>query len=206
MKKTILIIIIILSLHIYLMPESREELLSKLDNQFSSIETFSASFTEKIVPIIGEPQTFEGTIEIARPTNLRMDIVTPQKQLILYNGTTAWLYIPEEKYCIKYKSEEENFLSSIPGYIFDPFNNLNVDTLYSDTSFIFTTMSTKEDEKFFDYIKIKFSKDKLLPLSFTLKDKAGNITEYKFFEIKINTAKKVNFTFSPPDNIEIIEK
>lgn len=204
--KKLFLIIIILAFGTVIFSESNEELFDKMKKRFSSIKTFSATFNEKVVPVIGEAQSFEGTIDILRPHNLRMEIVAPEKQLILYDGEIAWVYLPEQKYCLKYTSGEENSLSRIPQYIFEPFKNLIVDTLYSDTSFIFIKFSMKEDEEFFDCIELKVSKDKMLLLSLTLKDRTGNKTEYNFSKIKVNGKKKINFTFTPPDGIEIIEK
>lgn len=204
--KKLFLIIIILTFGTFIFSESKEELLDKIEKRFSSIKEFSATFNQKVAPVIGEAQFFEGTIDILRPHNLRMEIIAPEKQLILYNGETAWVYLPEQKYCLKYSCGKENSLSKIPRYIFEPFNNLIVDTLYSDTSFIFIKLSMKEDEEFFHCIELKVSKDKMLLLSLTLKDKTGNKTEYNFSEIEVNSKNKINFTFTPPDGIEIIEK
>ncbi|TES91837.1 MAG: outer membrane lipoprotein carrier protein LolA [Candidatus Cloacimonadota bacterium] len=204
--KKLFLIIFTLSFGITIFSESTKELRERIEKSFSSIMTFSATFNEKIVPVIGETQSFKGTIDIARPCSLRMEITSPEKELILYDGEIAWLYLPGEQYCLKYRTGGEHSLSRIPGYILEPFENLIVDTLYNDTDFIFLKLSSEKEDDFFKSIELKLSKDKILPSSLTFKDKAGNKTEYNFSNISVNSNKKINFTFTPPDGIEIIEK
>jgi outer membrane lipoprotein-sorting protein len=204
--KRALLIFTILSFVTIIFSETKTKILDKIQENLSSISTFSATFNESIVPVIGKTQSFVGIIDIARPCSLRMEVTSPEKQLILYNGEIAWIYFPEKKYCLKYKVGEENSLTKIPGYIFDPFNSLILDTLYEDTASIYIRLSTGAGEEFFESIELRVSLDELLPYSLTLKDKIGNKTEYTFSKIKKNVKKQVNFTFNPPKGTEIIER
>ncbi len=186
--------------------EKNEKLLEKIEETFSRITTFSASFKEELIPILGKTQYFEGTIDIARSGKLRMEIASPEKQLIVYDGEIAWLYLPEEHYCMKYSSMQESSFSRIPGYLFDPFNNLRVDTISADTQFISITFIPEKDNDFFSQVDIIISSTTLLPYSLTLKDKIGNVTIYSFTHISVNAKKEINYTFTPPEGTEIIEQ
>jgi chaperone LolA len=206
MKKYLLSLLIILIFSSISLAETQDELIEVLENRFSTISSIQMDFTERSIPVIGEPLVFEGSLFISRPSNVRMEVSVPEEQLMVYDGTTAWLYIPREKYCVKFNSAENTILSRLPGYIFDPFKNLTIDTLFSDTNFIHTKLTSDIDKALFDWIEISISRDKLLPSSITLKDIVGNRTVYNFTTIEINSGKKVDFSFSPPESIEIIEQ
>jgi len=186
--------------------EINTQLVNRIEKHFENIKNLRANFSEMIIPVIGDTQSFAGTINFARPCSLRMAIITPQEQLIVYNGTNAWLYLPKEKYCIKYRALSQNVMSKLPEYIFSPFKNLNVDSVRTVNNFICLHFSKKDKENFFDNLTLKISNDKLLPLSLELYDKTGNKTVYNFTDVRTNNNKKVNFTFSPPDDVLIIEK
>lgn len=204
MKRT-LTFIILLSV-IYTTPMISEDILSeRIEESFSSIKTFSANFEETIIPSFGKKQFFEGTLDIVRPCSLRMEVLEPSEQLIVYNGKQVWFYFPEKNYCLKYNAKSEKNLSRIPGYIFEPFSNLSIDTLYKTNDFIFIEFSPANEEELFIDIILKISSKKLLPLSITLNDKIGNKTKYSFSNIEINSNKSIEFTFTPPENTKIIE-
>jgi outer membrane lipoprotein carrier protein len=185
---------------------SENNLSEKIKKSYSSIKLFSASFKETIIPSFGEKQFFEGTLHIARPCSLRMEVLEPMEQLIIYNGNHIWFYFPEKNYCLKYDAKSEKNLSRIPGYIFKPFANLSIDTLYKTNNFIYIELSPNSEEELFTGIDLKISSQKLLPRAITLTDKMGNKTEYCFSNIEINNNKIIDFTFTPPESTKIIEK
>jgi len=204
MKKISLIIVIFY----FLLPcsiNTQDLLLGKIEKKFSSINRFSANFTELLISTAGETQSFEGKIFIAKPCSLRMETTAPEEQIILYNGNTAWVYLPQKKYCLRYNSGSLINLSNIPNYIFAPFKNLKVDTLYSDTGSIFIKLHTKEENEFFKSVELKISKIKMLPSAITLTDRIGNKMNFNFFNILVNDKRKIGFSFIPEDSVKIIE-
>ncbi len=206
MMKSFILFLLFTSFSTLSNSETREETLSSIEKRFNNIASLSADFSEMIIPMMGDTQFFAGTIDFSRPHSLRMEITTPEQELIVYDGKNACVYLPDEKYCIIYNVETEMSMKKLPEYIFDPFKSLTVDSLNTGTKFIHLHFSTKDTKDLFDIIILKISKDKLLPLSLIFHDKTGNKTVYDLTNIRINSDKIVDFTFTPPLDVEVIEK
>jgi len=76
--------------------------LAKLQERYESTKTFTAEFRQ-----IVESPTLAGTIEsrgklaFEKPNRMRWDYDPPDRQIIVGDGDTLWIYQPDEKQVIK---------------------------------------------------------------------------------------------------------
>ncbi len=180
--------------------------LEEVKKKFISITSFKASFSQTTAPAIGDTQYFEGAINLSRPAKVRMEISTPEEQLIVYNGERAWLYLPEQNICYTYTASRIGNLAQMPEYIFDPFEKLTVDTFYTIEKQLFISFIVPEGDPFLERIELTISRESLLPQELLIEDKAGTRIEYAFSGVTINGAEEVSFTFSPPKGTDVIEQ
>lgn len=65
--------------------------------RYLSLKTLSGKFDETISDESGGPaQRFTGSFRISLPGRYRLEVDSPQKQLIVCDSTTLWIYLPAE--------------------------------------------------------------------------------------------------------------
>ncbi len=177
-----------------------------VQEKFASITSIETSFSQKTIPAMGDTQHFEGTLYLARPASVRMEIASPQEQLIVFDGEEAWLYLPEENTCYHYTTQSIGHLAQLPSYIFDPFEKLEIDTFFTaDTCFTITFIAP-ENDPFIARVDLTVLDTSLLPCEILITDRAGSCMDFDFSTMIVNGSGKVRFTFSPPAHTEIIEQ
>jgi outer membrane lipoprotein carrier protein len=187
-------------------PIRAENKLNEVQEKFMSITSFAASFAQTTIPPMGDTQHFEGKIALSRPAKVRMEISSPEKQLIVYNGEHAWLYLPVQRICYIYSAESIGNLAQMPEYIFDPFEKLTVDTFFTTDTFLVIEFTAPETDPLIESIDLTISSNTLIPHKLLIEDKAGTKIEYAFSAITINGTEQVSFTFTPPESTEVIEQ
>jgi chaperone LolA len=183
-----------------------EDSLETVKKKFASIKSFNASFSQTATTSAGDTHSFEGTIDLSRPAKVRMEITTPEEQLIVYNGERAWLYLPEQNICYVYAAQQLGNLAQMPGYVFDPFGKLSVESWYTTDTCLVIAFNAPEGDPFIKSIDLTISRKSLLPQELLIEDKVGTNIAYRFSTITINGAEEVSFTFVPPEGTEIIEQ
>jgi outer membrane lipoprotein-sorting protein len=186
-------------------PLRGENTLNGVKKTFASITSFTAAFSQMSAPAMGDTQRFEGTIDLSRPSKVWMEISSPERQLIVYNGDRAWLYLPEENICYVYSSLSIGNLSRLPEYIFDPFEKLTVDTFFTADTHLVISFTARDDDPFVEKVDLTVSNDSFLPQEIFILDRSGNRITYVFSRLTINETEKGSFTFTPPSSAEIIE-
>lgn len=186
-------------------PIRAEQPLDEIEKKFASIQSFAASFSQTTAPAAGDTQHFEGTLALLRPAKLRMEVSSPVKQSIVYNGERAWLYLPEENTCYLYAAQHIGSLARMPAYVFDPFDELTVDTSYTVDTCLVVSFSAPEEDPFIETIDLTVSKRTLLPCKLLVRDRAGTSISYSFSSLIINTVEPDHFIFTPPESAKIIE-
>ncbi|OQX56024.1 MAG: outer membrane lipoprotein carrier protein LolA [Candidatus Cloacimonas sp. 4484_209] len=185
---------------------SDEKTFNVLKKKFSSTKTFTADFSEQTITKKGSTQSFSGKISLKRPHFLRMEILSPQKELIIYNGKKVWFYFPEKQYCLIYSSSTNSYISKVPEYIFSPFDNLTADTIITTGDSIIVELNPVDTNTTIKSLHFVCMYKTMFPKSITLTDRTGNKTVYSFSNVKINIKKEIDFNFSPPQGTKIIEK
>jgi outer membrane lipoprotein-sorting protein len=71
--------------------------LKSIQQRYSHIEDFTASFSQETFQMIANKSVhFTGTVSYKRNSGVRMDVLTPQRQILVLRGRNALIILPEE--------------------------------------------------------------------------------------------------------------
>jgi len=84
------------------LPVNSDSVWQVLRQRYLGLSTLSGDFTETITPPGSDSgTTFRGTFSFRLPSEYRLEVKTPQRQLIVGNDTTLWFYLPSEKRAVR---------------------------------------------------------------------------------------------------------
>ncbi len=82
--------------------EDLERALQRLQERYETTRTLTADFKQTVEsPTLATPLESRGTIAFEKPNRMRWDYATPDRQLIVGDGDTLWIYQPDDKQVIK---------------------------------------------------------------------------------------------------------
>lgn len=187
-------------------PQSGEELLAKVSDRYSVLTTIKGNFSQQTcIKSTGQCQEFSGKFYIKRLNLFRLEVTSPESQLIVSDGTTLWTYLKENKKV--YKADVTKSQT-----VFSPFELLlNYQSRYS------TQLLPEDDGKFvvrlvpkiqsplIAEIHLMVEPDDYTVEKFTILDAMGNEMVYILSRIKYDQKfSSVLFSFTPPTGVEII--
>lgn len=71
--------------------------LEDIQRHYAAHQDFTAAFAQDTLQVItGDTVHFTGTVSYQKPGRVRMDVHTPQRQIIILNGEKAWIFLPDE--------------------------------------------------------------------------------------------------------------
>ncbi|TMA37671.1 MAG: outer membrane lipoprotein carrier protein LolA [Deltaproteobacteria bacterium] len=74
------------------------EALRMLQQRYESTRTLVAKFSQEVEsPTLAGKLTSSGTLNFEKPNRMRWDYAPPERQTILSDGDTLWIYQPDEK-------------------------------------------------------------------------------------------------------------
>src|SRR5438067_13650516 len=78
------------------------EALRMLQQRYESTRTLVAKFSQEVEsPTLAGKLTSSGTVSFEKPNRMRWDYAGPDRQTIVSDGETLWIYQPEEKQVLK---------------------------------------------------------------------------------------------------------
>ena len=79
-----------------------DELVARVQSRYERTTRLRARFRQETrVPGFDQVQTGEGRVWILKPGMMRWDYTKPERQTIIANGDTLWIYLPEERQVIR---------------------------------------------------------------------------------------------------------
>jgi outer membrane lipoprotein carrier protein len=79
-----------------------DELIARVQSRYERTTRLQARFRQETrVPGFDQVQTGEGQVWIRKPGMMRWDYTTPERQTIIANGDTLWIYLPEDRQVIR---------------------------------------------------------------------------------------------------------
>jgi hypothetical protein len=79
-----------------------KDALARLQTRYETTRTLSADFHQTIEsPTLATPLESKGTVAFEKPNRMRWEYEAPDPQLIVGDGTTLWIYQPDDKQAIK---------------------------------------------------------------------------------------------------------
>ncbi|MBE9541787.1 MAG: outer membrane lipoprotein carrier protein LolA [Proteobacteria bacterium] len=188
-----------------------EDITGALQKKYRTMKDYRAYFKQEAkIQGYPRPQKSEGEVLYKNPGKMRWNYDKPEKQEIITDAVTLWLYTPalnqvmKTDFSLARKSKLASAFLSGMGNLEEDFNisldkideankEYRIKLLPKDTSDIIGSLFLTLDSKSFNIKKSE------------LTDIYGNITIVIFSELKINTGLKDSlFDFTPPEGVEII--
>jgi outer membrane lipoprotein carrier protein len=83
-------------------PDGLAEAVKRLQERYESTKTLTADFQQIVEsPTLAGALESKGTLAFEKPNRMRWDYAAPDKQLVVGDGETLWIYQPEERQVIK---------------------------------------------------------------------------------------------------------
>ena len=183
--------------------------ITEVQKKYEEIQTFSCSFTQITYPKSeGRSrlhQEFKGKIIAERPNKFRMEVKKPEKQLILSDGETLWIYLSEEKRALKMNPEQG--LTMPVEIFFNPFEVYEVGWSIEKGRKPILDVFPIEEGVLFEKARVEIHPKTLLMKEIRLFDSEGNQIHYTFSKVKVNRKVKPSaFQFDPPKGVEVVER
>ena len=133
----------------------------------------------------------------------------PDTQILISNGNTLWLYVPNEEQATKvpiesiYSSNTPALFLAGKGKLTQSFN---VESVNLDKNPLIITLTPKADDQSLTRLQLFANKKNYQITGSTVYDKLGNKTEIRFSNIKTNREiSEKTFQFQAPANVEVLD-
>lgn len=181
-----------------------------LNQRLTNIRSMKADFTQTLKDNHGKTiQTSRGWMALQRPGEFRWQTLTPNKQLVVANGSRLWIYDPDlEQVIVRALSKQAG---ETPALLLSDANpSLEKDFAVSADNTASSGMqsyvlSPKDRGSMFTSIRMEFTGNELHEMQ--LRDHLDHITTIEFKNVKTNTKlPNAMFYFAPPKNVDIIDE
>ena len=96
--KSIALIFILLSVSISQAETPEQHALDAVQKNYEKVLTYEADFIQKsYIKMMDKTQDVKGTVSIKKPGKMKWSYGAPDTQILISNGSTLWLYVPEEE-------------------------------------------------------------------------------------------------------------
>jgi outer membrane lipoprotein carrier protein len=182
----------------------------KLQERYDETRAFKAEFRQEMkVASLGVSDEADGTVVFKKPGKMRWDFQTPRAQQIVSDGTTLWIYQPDDRQVLK-ASFKGAFVSTTPvsfllgvGRITDQFRP-QPDARGCTAARLYVSLAAKSAE---DIGALAFGVDRTTfdIVEAAVTDPLGNVTTLTFSNIARNVEiPDSTFEFQIPSGIDVL--
>jgi outer membrane lipoprotein carrier protein len=208
--KSIVLIFTLLSGNLSQAKTLEQHALDAVQMNYEKVLTYEANFTQKsYIKMMDKTQDVKGTVSIKKPGKMKWTYGAPDTQILISNGSTLWLYVPDEEQATKvpiesiYSSNTPALFLAGKGKLTQTFNVENVN-LNKDP--ISITLTPKANDQALTRLQLLATKKNYQIIGSTVYDKLGNKTEIRFSNIKTNRdIPDKTFQFQAPANVEVLD-
>ena len=187
-----------------------QQALDAVQKNYEKVLTYEAEFLQKsYIKMMDKTQDVIGTVSIKKPGKMKWSYGAPDTQILISNGSTLWLYVPDEEQATKvpiesiYSSNTPALFLAGKGKLTQTFN---VESVNLDKDPISITLIPKADDQALARLQLFANKKNYQITGSTVYDKLGNKTEIRFSNIKINREiSEKTFQFQAPANVEVLD-
>jgi outer membrane lipoprotein carrier protein len=208
--KSLVIIFILLNGSISQAETLEQQALDAVQKNYEKVLTYEAEFIQKsYIKMMDKTQDIKGTVSIKKPGKMKWSYGAPDTQVLISNGNTLWLYVPDEEQATKvpiesiYSSNTPALFLAGKGKLTQSFN---VESVNLDKDPLSITLTPKADDQSLTRLKLFANKKNYQITGSTVYDKLGNKTEIRFSNIKTNREiPEKTFQFQAPTNVEVLD-
>jgi outer membrane lipoprotein carrier protein len=208
--KPIVFIFILLSGNLGQAETPEQHALDAVQTNYEKVLTYEAEFVQKsYIKMMDKTQDVKGTVSIKKPGKMKWTYGAPDTQILISDGSTLWLYVPDEEQATKvpiesiYSSNTPALFLAGKGKLTQTFN---VESVNLDQDPISITLTPKTNDQALTRLKLFANKKNYQITGSTVYDKLGNKTEIRFSNIKTNRdIPEKTFQFQAPANVEVLD-
>jgi len=189
---------------------SVDELVRRVQARFDATSDFTADVKQELVLVgAGRTLTAQGTVAFKRPGRMRWALHNQEEQLIVADGTTLWLYQPEDRQVLK-SPFQSAFRSSSPISFLSGVGKIEEDFTASldgtDQGHVFLMLVPRHDEGEVGQLRLRVERRTYDIVGAEVRHPLGNLTKLEFSNVRRNTNLGDGlFRFDVPAGVDIIE-
>jgi len=184
--------------------------LDAVQKNYEKVLTYEAEFIQKsYIKMMDKTQDVKGIVSIKKPGKMKWSYGKPDTQILISNGNTLWLYVPDEEQATKvpiesiYSSNTPALFLAGKGKLTQSFN---VESVNLDKNPLIITLTPKADDQSLIRLQLFANKKNYQITGSTVYDKLGNKTEILFSNVKTNREiPEKTFQFQAPANVEVLD-
>lgn len=187
-----------------------EEIVRQVQARFDATGDFTADVRQELV-MISTNRTFKGkgTVAFKRPGRMRWTLKTDEEQIIIADGTTLWVYQPEEQQVLK-SPFQSAFRSSSPISFLTGVGRIDRDFLVTldgrEEGRVHLQLVPRADEGEIGRLRLTIETGAFDIVGAEIRDPLGNVTKLEFSNLRRNLGLDESiFRFEVPAGIDIIE-
>ncbi|MFQ5900686.1 MAG: outer membrane lipoprotein chaperone LolA [Thermodesulfobacteriota bacterium] len=182
-------------------------IVSEIQKRYDSIETLQIAFSQEVV-LKGR----EGGLEVSgvaffrKPGMMKWDYITPEKQQIISNGETLWIYRPNfNQVMISRLPEDKNVVKDFLSGMGRLDKDFSIELIKEDEYLYLLGLNPRIPQASTERLLMKVGKNSSMVQEITSYDFMGNATTIKLKDIEINIPLSLSlFTFKIPDGTKVV--
>lgn len=198
-RTLIIIILLVLNNFIY-----AEGVMVKIKNRYDKITSLQGNFMQTVCSeLSGTCSAFGGKFLIARPYYSRLEVINPEKQLLVTDSLYSYVYLQnQKKLYVQSLNAGVNFFK-----IFDLFLSDTARFIIIKEDSNYTTLKdTLKETSMISDLSLTFNKKTYLIEQFQFTDMNGNEMKFELTNLKVNPKFSYKqFTLEMPKGTEIIK-
>ena len=181
--------------------------LRTLQQRYESTRTLVAKFRQEVEsPTMAGKLTSNGTVSFEKPNRMRWDYAAPDRQTIVSDGETLWIYQPEEKQVLKAPLREA-FQATTPVTFLAGLGHVDRDftpTLESSADDRWVKLVPREERGVGTLVLVVRKGDASIEEA-RISDPLGTTTRLALSDEKRNVSLGADlFHFTPPPGVDVV--
>ena len=182
--------------------------LRTLQQRYESTRTLVAKFRQEVEsPTMAGKLTSNGTVSFEKPNRMRWDYAAPDRQTIVSDGETLWIYQPEEKQVLKAPLREA-FQATTPVTFLGGLGHVDRDftpTLESSADDRWVLKLVPREERGVGTLVLVVRKGDASIEEVRISDPLGTTTHLALSEERRNVSLGADlFHFTPPPGVDVV--
>lgn len=185
--------------------QKKKDVISKINNASTSIQSMSASFTQtKYLSMLSDKMVSSGKVYYSKSDKLRWEYTSPYQYLFIFNGNKVYVGNKSKKNVIDtntnkvFKEIARIMMSTVTGTALSNTSDFSISLSESSNQWVITLVPKKKELKsMFSKVILYFNKTSYIVSEINIYEKNGDRTNIKFSGLTTN--KKIDATlFSIP--------
>jgi outer membrane lipoprotein carrier protein len=187
------------------------EIVRKVQERYDATRDFTADVTQDMtVASLGKTITSHGTVAFKKPGKMRWELTQNDKQIIVADGNTLWLYQPGERQVLKApfnaafrSSTPVSFLTGV-GRITQDFT-ATLDGESADGKMLYLMLIPRRTDADVGKLRLSVARDTFDIRGAEIHDPLGNVSRLQFDHVQRNVGlADSQFVFQVPPGVDVI--